>query len=130
MHEYACAHTNTHIVFRMVLVSAAAVCFIQTHIHLPRRSGAGFVRSLDSPLSPCVAMEVYQSCEAPFGSHRAERCYRSSCVYICILRQCDVSKYTQQAHTQTCCKDKKHKIAHKVLTSTNTHCLHSQHNSP
>lgn len=73
-------------------------------------------------------MIVYQSSEAPSGSQRAKLCYRGSWEYIRTLRQCDVSKYTQQACIQTRSKDKKtHQIA---LTTTNTHCLHSLQNAP
>lgn len=90
---WICTHTNAHTVLRMVLVSAVAVSLIQTP-HPPTKKVWCWLRwgLSTAPLSPCVAMKVYQSSEAPFGSQRAKLCYRGSCVYICILRQCDISK--------------------------------------
>ena len=68
---------------------------------------------------------VYQSAEAGL-KHTELRRLMEVVVFICMLRQCDISKYTQQVHTVTYCKDKRHKITHKLLTSTNTQRLHTK----
>lgn len=118
--------TNTHAVLGTVLTAAVAACYILTTLPPSKKVWWGLCCGLlTAQLSTCVVMKVYQSCEAPPGSHRAELCYKGSWVYICTLRQCDVSKYTQQAHTLTARTTKKKKTKQKKLPR-----LHSQQNSP
>lgn len=55
---------------------------------------------LETPLSLCFAMKVYQSSDT-LDHSSAELRYKGSCIYICILRHSDVSKDTQQAYTNS-----------------------------
>lgn len=101
----------------------------QQHIHLPRRSGAASVGVSWQPHYPLVLLWQYIKALELRLDHTELSCVTEAAV--CTYAYWDsVSKYTQQAHTQTHCKDKKHKIAHKVLTSTNTHSFHSRQTSP
>lgn len=106
-------------VWRMLLLSAIVVLFKQ-HIHLIRRSAAGFSGIAWQVRYPPMSLWKYiKALELPLVQMDLGW-VKLAAAHICILRHSTVSKYTQQVYTRT-----KTQIAHKVRTSTltHTHCV-------
>lgn len=99
---------------------------LYSNIRLPRRSGFCW-GLLTASASPCVAVRVYQSYEAPL-LHTEASCVTGAVVCTYAYCECGFSKQNQQVHSWMCWKDKKIIITKLCFKCLQSHCFHWQYN--